>query len=308
MTIEAKWSDFSSLDAERMLVAANQALPRWVAMALVVAIAWQLARIIWMLMPGSSTGDLMIAPPVQISRAGTSAVGSADVQSIVSAHIFGAASAADTVIALPQESHENLAETRLSLELKGTMASPDEATSIAIIADANKEEKIYSIKDTVAPGAILHAIYADRVVLNRAGNLEVLRLPKDFPQGTLRTRRSATTVSRTAGNPRSIQNVVSQNVTRLADVIRPTPYYVSGQMQGYRVYPGRDRKQFAALGLRPGDLIKDIDGAALTNPQQATKIFQSLGDKQQVSVTVERNGQPEVLVLNTSQLNLDGNK
>ena len=52
-------------------------------------------------------------------------------------------------------------------------------------------------------------------------------------------------------------------MTKLADVIRPTPYFVAGQQQGYRVYPGRDRKQFAALGLRPGDLIKDIDGAAL---------------------------------------------
>jgi general secretion pathway protein C len=307
MTIEAKWSDFSSLDAERMLVAGSQLLPRWITMALVVAIAWQLARIIWMLMPGSSTGDLIIAPPVQISRAASAGAASADVQNIANAHIFGEASA-EAVVVVPQESHENLAETRLSLELKGTMASPDDATSIAIIADASKEEKIYSIKDTVAPGATLHAVYADRVVLNRAGNLEVLKLPKDFPQGTVRTRRSATTVSRAASNPQSIQNVVTQNVTKLADVIRPTPYYVSGQMQGYRVYPGRDRKQFAALGLRPGDLIKDIDGAALTNPQQATQIFQSLGDKQQVSVTVERNGQPEVLVLNTSQLNLDGNK
>lgn len=308
MTIEAKWSDFSSLDAERMLIAGNQLLPRWVTMALVVAIAWQLARIIWMLMPGSSTGDLIIAPPVQISRSASGSVASADVQSIANAHIFGEASAEAAVIAVPQESHENLAETRLSLELKGTMASPDEASSIAIIADASKEEKIYSIKDTVAPGATLYAIYADRVVLNRAGNLEVLKLPKEFPQGTVRTRRNATTVSRAASNPRSIQNVVAQNVTKLADVIRPTPYYVSGQMQGYRVYPGRDRKQFAALGLRPGDLIKDIDGAALTNPQQATQIFQSLGESEQVSVTVERNGQPEVLVLNTSQLNLDGNK
>ena len=76
-------------------------------------------------------------------------------------------------------------------------------------------------------------------------------------------------------------------------------------MQGYRVYPGRDRKLFASLGLRPGDLIKDIDGAALTNPQQATQIFQNLGNAEQVSVTVERNGQPQVLVLRTSQLNLD---
>ena len=310
MTIEAKWSDFSSLDAERMLVAGNQLLPRWVVMALVVAIAWQLARIIWMLMPGSSTGDLIIAPPVQISRSATGSAGSADVQSIANAHIFGEASAEAAVIAAPQESHENLAETRLSLELKGTLASADDATSLAIIADASKEEKIYSIKDTVAPGATLHAVYADRVVLNRAGSLEVLKLPKEFPQGTMSTRRSATTVSRAASNPnpQSIQNVVAQNVTKLADVIRPTPYYVSGQMQGYRVYPGRDRKQFAALGLRPGDLIKDIDGAALTNPQQATQIFQSLGETEQVSVTVERNGQPEVLVLNTSQLNLDDNK
>ena len=308
MTIEAKWSDFSSLDAERMLVAGNQFLPRWVTMALVVAIAWQLARIIWMLMPGSSTGDLIIAPPVQISRATSAGAGTADVQSIANAHIFGEASAAAVIAEVPQESHENLAETRLSLELKGTLASADEDASIAIIADASKEEKIYSIKDTVAPGATLHAVYADRVVLNRAGNLEVLKLPKEFPQGTVSTRRSATTVSRAASNPQSIQNVVTENVTKLADVIRPTPYYVSGQMQGYRVYPGRDRKQFAALGLRPGDLIKDIDGAALTNPQQATQIFQSLGDTEQVSVTVERNGQPEVLVLNTAQLALDGNQ
>ena len=72
----------------------------------------------------------------------------------------------------------------------------------------------------------------------------------------------------------------------MADVIRPTPYCVSGQMQGYRVYPGRDRRQFQALGLRPGDLIKDIDGAALTNPQQAAQISQGLGDTEQVSATV----------------------
>jgi general secretion pathway protein C len=83
---------------------------------------------------------------------------------------------------------------------------------------------------------------------------------------------------------------------------------VAGQQQGYRVYPGRDRKQFAALGLRPGDLIKDIDGAALTDPQQAMEIFQNLGSADQVSVTVERNGQPEVLVLSTSQLSLDNDQ
>lgn len=306
MTIDAKWSDFSSLDAERTLGAVNSLLPRWVALALVVAIAWQLARIIWLLMPGSSTGDLVITPPAQISRAAGAAATSVNTQAIADAHMFGEASAVDEVVAPPPEDHENLAETRLSLTLKGTLASPESANSIAIIADARNEEKVYTIGDTVAQGATLHSVYADRVVLNRGGALEALKLPREFPEGTTPVRRNATSTTRAAAsNNQSIQNVVTQNVTKLADVIRPTPYYVSGQMQGYRVYPGRDRKQFAALGLRPGDLIKDIDGAALTNPQQATQIFQSLGEAEQVSVTVERNGQPEVLVLNTNQLNLD---
>jgi general secretion pathway protein C len=70
------------------------------------------------------------------------------------------------------------------------------------------------------------------------------------------------------------------------------------------VYPGRDRQQFAALGLRPGDLIKDIDGQALNDPEQAMQIFQSLDSADQVSVTVERNGQHQVIVLSTSQLDL----
>jgi len=308
MTIEAKWSDFSGLDAERALSAMNQTLPRWVALLLVIGIAWQLAQVIWMLMPGSDAGDQVIAPPVQISRSTTNAAGALNVQNIANAHLFGEADP-EEVIAAPQENLENLAETRLDLSLKGTIASVDPESSIAIIADARNEEKIYLVRDTVAPGATLHAIYADRVVLNRGGILEVLKLPKEFPQGTATVSRNTTTVSRAAtANPQSIQNVVTQNVTKLADVIRPTPYYVSGQMQGYRVYPGRDRNQFAALGLRPGDLIKDIDGAALTNPQQATQIFQGLGEKDQVSVTVERNGQPETLVLSTSQLELDNSQ
>jgi general secretion pathway protein C len=304
MTTNANWSDFSNLDVERALFTANRVLPRWVVLALVIAIAWQLARIVWMLMPGSDVGEQMISPPVQISRNSTTAAGSVDVQAIANTHIFGEADKVEVVV-VPQESYENLAETRLSLTLKGTIASPDEATSIAIISDSRNEEKVYVIKDTVAPGASLHAIYADRVILNRGGTLEVLNLPKEFPPSATPVRRNTSTIARATESTPSIQSVLTENVSKLADVIRPTPYYVAGQMEGFRVYPGRDRRQFAALGLRPGDLVKDIDGAALTNPAEATQIFQSLGDKDQVSVTVERNGQPQVIVLSTDQLAID---
>lgn len=307
MTI-AKWTDFSSLDRERTIAAVNRIAPGWVTLVLVVLIAWLLARIVWMLVPGSAVGD-PVAPDPRVAERSTSQASRADVQLIANAHLFGEARAIEEAAPPPAANHDDLAETRLNLSLKGTITANDEQSSIAIIADTGNQEKVYAIRDTVVPGTTLHAVYADRVILNRGGALEALKLPKEFPQGAQPVRRAAPPpVSRAADANPSIQEVVTENVTKLADVIRPTPYFVAGQQQGYRVYPGRDRKQFAALGLRPGDLIKDIDGAALTDPQQAMEIFQNLGNADQVSVTVERNGQPEVLVLSVSQLSLDNDQ
>ncbi|MBT8099360.1 MAG: type II secretion system protein GspC [Gammaproteobacteria bacterium] len=304
MTTEAKWSDFASLDGEKTLAAANALLPMWVSLGLIVIIAWQLAKIIWMLVPGPSAGDV-VSVPSSVSALPTSRGGS-DVNAIASAHLFGEADADDAAPPPAPVETDNLADTRRSdLALKGTLASDPADQAVAIIAHGSSEEKVYAIGDLVVSGVKLHAVYADRVVLDESGALTNLKLPKDFPEGTPTiNRRSATTTSRTTDNSQSIQAVVAQNVSKLADVIRPTPYFVNGQQQGYRVYPGRNRAQFASLGLRPGDLIKDIDGQALSDPNQAMKIFQSLGTADQVSVTVERNGQPEVIVLRTSQLEI----
>ena len=306
MTTEAKWSDFASMDSAKTLAAANRLLPAWLSLLLVIVIAWQLARIIWMLVPGPSAGD-----PVPVAASDLASTArtddSADAQAIVNAHIFGIADSDDEQVVQPVlEDTSNLRETqRTNLALKGTIAATDQDLAVAIISDGNNEEKVYTIGDPVMSGVDLHAVYADRVVLDENGVLTNLKLPKDFPEGTRAApRRNTTVTSRATSNTQSIQSVVAQNVSKLADVIRPTPYFVDGQQQGYRVYPGRNRAQFAALGLRPGDLIKDIDGQALTDPTQAMQIFQSLDSADQVSVTVERNGQPQVIVLSTNQLDL----
>jgi general secretion pathway protein C len=303
MATEAKWTDFTSLDAARTVAAASQLLPPWVALLLVIVIGWQLANIIWMLIPGPAAGDNVVVPAGRVVASGSGPV-AADVQAISAVHLFGEAGADDPATLVPEVSDEDLEDTRLSnLQLRGTIASPETTMSAAIIADGRDEEKVYLIGDPISSGAKLHAVYTDRVVLNENGRLTNLRLPEEYKQVATAPTRRSTTQRRATPDP-SIQSVVSQNVARLADVIRPTPYFVNGQQQGYRVYPGRDRRQFAALGLRPGDLIKDIDGQALTDPTQAMEIFQSLGTASQVSVTVERNGQPEVIVLKTDQLNL----
>lgn len=305
MTTEAKWSDFTSLDGAKSIAAANRLLPAWVSLALVVTIAWQLAKVIWTLVPGASVGDTVVAPAASLATLNASNT-AADVEAIANSHLFGVAVGGPAEFQPRIIEADNLRDTRLSnLALKGTITMDIAQLSKAIIADGGDEEQVYTVGEPVASGATLHAVYADRVVLNESGVLTNLKLPKDFPEGSPTVaRRNTTTTSRTANNTQSFGSVVAQNVTKLADVIRPTPYFVNGQQQGYRVYPGRDRSQFAALGLRPGDLIKDINGQALTDPSQAMQVFQSLGSADQVSVTVERNGQPEVIVLKTSQLDL----
>ena len=304
MTTEAKWSDFASMDGAKTIAAANRLLPPWVSLILVLVIAWQLAKIAWLLVPGPSAGDAVV-PPSGTPAEALQTDASSDVQAIVDAHVFGEANPDEQPAAKPVEADtDNLADTRLTnLVLKGTVAATPTEKAVAIIADGRKEEDVYTIGAQVVPGARLHAVYADRVVLNENGVLTNLKLPKVYPTAPQAVAQR-TAPERTTTATASIQSVVAENVSKLADVIRPTPYFVNGQQQGYRVYPGRDRESFSRLGLRPGDLILDIDGQSLTDPTQAMQIFETLGDSDQVSVTVERNGEPQVIVLSTSQLDL----
>ena len=295
------------MDAERWIALGNRYLPGAVALVLVILLGWQLAGFVWMLVPASPTGDTISAAPPAVSPS-AGAGQTVNVQRIAATHLFGEASPEDEASAPPPaQPTEELEETRLALELKGTLAGTDDRLTAAIIADNRNEEKVYVIGDAIVQGATLHAVYRDQVVLNRNGVLESLKLPKELPAGQTPVRRTTTRVvsAPTETPTASIQQSLTQNAAKLADVIRPSPYFNNGQQVGFRLYPGRDRRAFASLGLRPGDLVKSIDGAALTDPQQAMQIFQNLGSAEQVSVTIERNGQDQVLTLTTSQLELD---
>lgn len=309
MINKTNWTDFSSVDGGNALATMNRALPPWISLLLVIAIGWQIASIVWSLVPAPSTGDAVEAPaslPVETSGGGGTR---ADVQAIADNHIFGEADAEAAPVVIPEAS-ENLSDTRLTnLVLKGTIASAIPEFSVAVIADGAAEQRVYAIGDSIGSGATLHAVYADRVVLNESGALTNLRLPVDYPQtASTPVRRTTVRTRQTTrdDNPNSLQNVVAENLSQLTDIIRPTQYRGSdGQLAGFRVYPGRNRQKFAALGLRPGDLIKDINGQPLNDPSQAMQVFQSLGETEEVTVTIERNGQEQSLVLNTRQLDLD---
>ncbi len=281
--------------------AANRYLPHIVSALLIVALASKLAEFTWTIIPGTPLDAPAPTVGAPTTRAGVSAA-DLDFSRITSSHLFGEVSqdvapVIETVVDAP--------DTDLNLELPGLVfvANQDGARGWAIIADGRGEEKIYYVNDPIdgSRGTVLHAVYEDRVILNRAGNLETLRLPKEVSTGgttvTVRPDAPAPTAARA-----SLRQVISENATRITDVILPVPHIEQGQMVGFRLNPGPARAQFDALGLRPGDVVTDINGLAMNEPSRAIQVFESLGEATTASVTVLRNGQPQVLTIDTSQL------
>ena len=88
----------------------------------------------------------------------------------------------------------------------------------------------------------------------------------------------------------------------MTDIIRLAPHVEEGQVVGFRVTPGRDRETFEALGLQPGDVVTDINGTVLDDPSRGLQVFESLGEATMANVTVLREGVPQVIVIDTSQL------
>ena len=93
MISRANLSNFAGIDG----AAVNRILPPLVSLVLVVLIGWQIARMIWMLVPGSAVG-VAVPLPDSIPVSNSSSSTSTDVSAIAAAHIFGIADAEESVL------------------------------------------------------------------------------------------------------------------------------------------------------------------------------------------------------------------
>ncbi|MDP9010856.1 MAG: hypothetical protein M3N91_19485, partial [Pseudomonadota bacterium] len=98
-----------------------------------------------------------------------------DVQTVVSAHLFGVAVADPTT-----QDPENAPQSSANLLLAGTIATQDPKRGVAIISDGGSAAKVYSVGERIG-GASLHSVYLDHVILDRGGALETLLMPRQLP-------------------------------------------------------------------------------------------------------------------------------
>lgn len=255
-------------------------LPTLLSVVLVLLVAYQLASATW----------AIVAPQAAIEVTAPSRVAAdppPDPESIAARHLFGEANVAPRVGAI------DAPETRLDLTLRGIAASGSREYARALIAGPDAKEKVYAIGAEVPGGALVHEIHADRVLLNRRGTLETLRLPKFGGDGSPAPPIEAQPVGAVA-----VDNLRNQAATdELVEIVRPQAVMVDGQLRGFRVYPGRDRQRFARLGLRAGDLVTAVNGSPLTDMAQSLEALRVLAGDSEVSLTIERGDEIETVTV-----------
>lgn len=268
--------------AGRAWVAVVQRSPTLLAALLVTGIAVEAAFVAWRL--------LSPPPEATIPSETPAAQGPVNLAAVVNAHLFGRA---------PQQQAQGAAPiSTVRLVLVGTLAGTNPDEGWAILGETAQSARVYRSGTSLPGGISLAQVYPDRVILDRGGRLEVLNLPRISVGGNS----PAMAMSRSRPLPTAdrVRNAVSVDRGGVSELFRPQPVFAGGQQKGYRLYPGRNRAQFATLGLRPGDLVTAVNGAPLDDPARGMETLRGLSSGGPVNLTIERNGTEQQVTIDPS--------
>ncbi|WP_305818320.1 type II secretion system protein GspC [Photobacterium leiognathi] len=281
-----------SMTAKRPI--SQRALTRLLTWILVVILAWISGRIMWMLLAPPASVAPWQAKSVNVS-ASTSNV---NVGNLLSMNLFGKYSAQPKPVATTVK--KDAPETRLNLKLVGVLASPKPTSAFAVITN-NGKQNTYGINEVVDGTRVtLKAVYNDRVIISNGGRdetvmLEGLKFSKPTNSSSSASKspvRAASTAA--AGDAEKLAEIKKKILAQpqsLFSYIRLSQVKKDGEVQGYRVNPGKDRILFDAVGLKANDLAVGINGNSLTDPSVMAKLWVELSSATDFTLTVERDGQ-----------------
>lgn len=270
---------------------------RGVALLLGVWLLYRMATLVWQIVP---TPEVPGAPAEAVSATQSAAEQPRlNITEIVNWHLFGTSTApAGTAAAVGGSAPIDAPETHLNLVLRGVLSSDDPKEARAIIAEPNGTENFFRVGAALPGGAELKEIYADRIILLRAGRHETLRLPREAMEGAVSApgRSGGGARGLPTGDPGALlgeyRDRMVENPLVLLDLARAVPVPApGGGITGFRLFPGNKPALFAQLGLQAGDLVKEVNGLALDSAMRGGELMQRLGDSNQIDLRIERAGQ-----------------
>lgn len=192
------------------------------------------------------------------------------------------------------------------LELIGTIAGGPEA--LAVIKSGG-EIDFYHIGDPVADNARVVRIERLRVYIeNSDSTVSILRLD----ESTADAGSSPPSISDAVDTPQKaggegINQVndtswrisseraeqIRSNISTVVRQARVEPVVAKGQTQGFVVKYIQPGTLLTEMGLKRGDVIKQVNGVTLDSPEKGLQVFQQLRESKSMDLSIERNNSPK---------------
>jgi len=279
-------------------------LPRWVSVALAILILITLAKVIVGFFDNSS--NQVVIPTTSTNKSVKPQARANHDRKVAQLHLMGKPAPATS-----KKQVADAPETTLNLKLLGVLAG-DEEYGYAIISSGGNKIKHYGLGDDVPGGATLHAVFSDRVILERDIRMETLRLPraaKGFNRKvSSKKKRPAVTPQKSTTSDDSnfdslgeFRQAIMKNPIRMTEFINITPFSDGDEFKGFKVAPGQSSDIFDQLGLVSGDLITSLNGIVLDNPNKGTMAMQALSTSSEITIIVMRDGTELTLLQDFSQ-------
>ena len=88
---------------------------------------------------------------------------------------------------------------------------------------------------------------------------------------------------------------IQEDPLSLIDLVRVSPVQRNGELYGYRLLHGKDRKLLKSVGLRAGDIMLNVNDIPITDPAQLSEVIESLASGNMINLRIERGGKPRDL-------------
>ncbi|WP_256383365.1 type II secretion system protein GspC [Photobacterium toruni] len=267
-----------------------QSVTRLLTCILVVILAWVMGRLVWSIIePAPAVARWQpLAVTVNTSQQ------QLPINELLSLNLFGRYQANAAPISI-KPVKQDAPQTQLRLTLVGVVASSTPSKALAVVTN-NGKQNTYGINEVIDnTRATLIAVYNDRVIIRNNGRdetlmLEGLKFTKPSLTAAVPQRHTSQSNSNTAELAKIKQEILSEPQT-LFSYIRLSQVKKDGQIEGYRVNPGKNRILFDQVGLKANDLAVSINGRSLTDPAIMAKLWGELSSATDFTLTVERDGQ-----------------
>lgn len=194
-------------------------------------------------------------------------------------------------------------DTTLQLKLLGLFEHADREKARAIIAGRGGDAELYYPGDDLPGGAVLEAIYVDRVILRHRGELEALRFEEPQLSGAQASTATPDGISRrTASRPNGDSPRPPQGADPVPEGLSGDPReqretiirelalqpVEEGASSGYRITDQAPREMIGQVGLRPGDQIISVNGHSLGDEGSDVAALEEVMETGSATIEVRR--------------------